>query len=200
MRLSHYQFQMYRQIGDSLQWSRQKIRRLRVRWKNNAYPPPGIPNIFRKVGMWTKIWYRRTNKRRQDIAGASVDPAENPSISRSQLKYREFRDWFGGELTGGWGGNRAIRVVILLELQPDSSGNHSPPPTNEDSINPWRVIGPPKYQLKKPLGWGGNGMALHYVYHNPTNNNPPQDIVVKFSTTEWANDYLLIEERTTNVS
>ena len=52
----------------------------------------------------------------------------------------------------------------------------------------------------KTLGWGGNGVAIHYKYHASKDDVESRDIVVKLPLYQDGGDHLLVEERTTNVS
>ncbi|KAI1342945.1 hypothetical protein F5Y15DRAFT_371434 [Xylariaceae sp. FL0016] len=56
-------------------------------------------------------------------------------------------------------------------------------------------FGQPVFTVQKPLGFGGNGLAVHYRYHGPNDTDQPgRDIVVKRTISEWEDDYLLKEE------
>ncbi|KAI1411919.1 hypothetical protein F5Y13DRAFT_200602 [Hypoxylon sp. FL1857] len=73
----------------------------------------------------------------------------------------------------------------------------------------------PGYRVQKVLGWGGNGIAVHFRYHGtppPPRSattrlrartiedprNPVRDIVVKFPLGQWASDTLHEEIKSTN--
>ncbi|KAI1499101.1 hypothetical protein F5X99DRAFT_391237 [Biscogniauxia marginata] len=56
--------------------------------------------------------------------------------------------------------------------------------------------GPPRYVLQRPLGYGGNGLAVHYKFHGiaPPGAPPGRDIVVKVGITGTQNDNIRVEE------
>ena len=62
------------------------------------------------------------------------------------------------------------------------------------------IVGLPRYEKIKTLGWGGNGVAVHYRYFDPRNPIPGRDIVVKLPLESRVDEKLLLEEWMANVS
>lgn len=57
-----------------------------------------------------------------------------------------------------------------------------------------------RYEMKKPLGFGGNGIAIHYRYFDPDADGSGRDLLVKIPKHGRIEEYLLREEQTTKVS
>ncbi|RYP84097.1 hypothetical protein DL769_001242 [Monosporascus sp. CRB-8-3] len=151
LRFENLKFHYYRALGkgpDS--WTEAEEIAARPLYLHQQIPRPGRPRKFQGVGPWIPWRYLRPRHRVRDIAGASINPDDDPSGREAQNRYREIRHWFGR---------------------------------------------PPRYVLKKPLGYGGNGIVLHYHYTGPRQNQRQgRDIAVKFPLYGWRSDTLILEE------
>ncbi|KAI1272840.1 kinase-like domain-containing protein [Xylaria sp. FL0933] len=59
-----------------------------------------------------------------------------------------------------------------------------------------KYFGEPRYAVQKPLGMGGNGLAIHVKDNGPLSTvNPGRDIVVKVALAEWQWDPMVGEKK-----
>ncbi|RYP05106.1 hypothetical protein DL764_004022 [Monosporascus ibericus] len=89
---------------------------------------------------------------------------------------------------------RRVRDIAGASINPSNDASGRQAQNRYREIRDW-FGAPPRYVLKKPLGFGGNGIVLHYQYTRPRQNRRQgRDIAVKFPLGGWRSDGLILEE------